>query len=101
MVTDPHLSKYHSPAELEEIEGIIRKNPRMARLRDAVVDYARERGGRTLEFWQHFQGPWFGEPWMMTLEGCAKQLGVAVSDVVAICAATEAAVGSRLEGPSQ
>lgn len=49
-----------------------------------IVAYAREGGGRTLEAWRLMNGPWFGEPWMMTIAACAEELAVPVATIEAI-----------------
>lgn len=87
----------HSPEEIAEFRRLIDERPDYGRQVKAIVEYARERGGLTLEAWRPMNGPWFGEPMMMSIAVCAEKLGVPVAAVEAIMNDTSEAIRPRLE----
>jgi hypothetical protein len=89
---------WHDPQQLKELRQVMDSYPLLSRKRELVVAYARVKGGLTLDFWKLFMGPWFEEPWVMTLEGCSQRLGVPVSDLRQICKETQAAIDPKLKG---
>jgi len=91
----------HSVSELRAIRARIDADPYQSALAAQVASYAKRTGGLTLEFWRLFQGPWFNEPWVMTLEGCAERLRVPVSELVKIGEETAKSVPILRQRPEQ
>lgn len=87
----------HSQEEIAEFQRLVAAKPEYARQLQEVVAYAKEQGGLTLDFWQRFNGPAFGQPWIMTLAACAEELNVPVATLDKIMGDTFRAVRERLE----
>jgi hypothetical protein len=62
-----------------------------------ISQYAHDRGGLTLAFWRLRRGPIFGQDTVLSIERCAQELRVPVSDLVKIATDTQAWVRPRLE----
>jgi hypothetical protein len=86
---------HFTAAELRGFEDSYARGPSMRKLRDLTVDHARKQGGLTLAFWELHQGQFFGKPAMMTVDECAKRLGIPVSRAAAILDETQRAIVPR------
>jgi hypothetical protein len=78
----------------QELEALVpgwRVEPRL------IAQYAGARGGLTLAFWRLKLGPAFDRPTVWSIERCAEELDVPVSDLARISEETRAWVWPRLE----
>src|SRR5947209_8709788 len=62
-----------------------------------IAEYAQARGGLTLAFWRLKLGPAFDRPTAWSIERCAEELRVPVSELAEITEETRAWVRPRLE----
>lgn len=84
----PYIVKYQ--------QALARDTPLAAKWR-LVVEYARDNGGLTLDYWEMKMGPLFGKPSRAGTADCARELGVPVSDLAEIATRTWEWVDNRME----
>lgn len=70
-----------TPSFMRGFEEMIAGRPRLAKQRELMVAYAKREGGLTLDFLKRIHGPFFGEPIVMSIPACARELGVPVSEL--------------------
>lgn len=84
-----------SPKEMEGFAESRARDPAIAKLYELEVAYVTERGGLALELWHLHRGDLFGDPWIMTLDECAKRLEVPEEELSRIAAEMNASVQPR------
>lgn len=86
-----------SPTQIASLDEALKRRPSAQKKRELIVQRARAEGGLTLTFWKLFKGPWFGEPTMLSLEECATELKIPVSELIKLGDRTMDSIRTELE----
>lgn len=70
-----------TPEQLARSDAHYARSPGNRKMRDAIVEYASEQGGLTLEFWRRKRGHWFGGSVIVLTETIAEELDVPMSEL--------------------
>jgi hypothetical protein len=89
---------YFSKSQLQDYRRHAREYAVLRRAQKLHVDYARSKGGLTLDVWRLKKGPWFGEPQVVVgVEAIAETLQVPVSEVTRVLEETHNALSPQLQ----
>jgi hypothetical protein len=96
-MTDDPRRYIMTPEQLRAWEEFHKAMPGWKVRWDLEAQYARDQGGLVLRFWTLHHGPAFGEPTLWSLEACAEELEVEVSQLREIYAEMTRWVEPRVE----